>query len=141
MLDQHKELTVEKLADILFQTFVYRLVNKKVTFERFGEIPLDTKWTQFREFMSTCMRKEREERTKPKNKQNKEKLEKFFTQAHQVQGENKTAVTLEFVKKDCDKMAKEKGRAQEGVLGHWEAHCLRGAGDDRDSYEADGPSV
>ena len=85
MLEQHKKIIVEKLAGILFlRTYEYRLINKKVTFERFGEIPLDTKLTQFREFMGTCMREEREEQDKPKIKQIIEKLEKFFTQAYQV---------------------------------------------------------
>ena len=36
MLNQHRELTAEKLPEILFQTYVYRLINKKVTFERSG---------------------------------------------------------------------------------------------------------
>ena len=107
ILEQHMELTAEKLPEILFQTYIYRLVNKKVTFARFGGIPSETEWTRFREFMNTCMREEREERDKPKNKQNKEKLEKFFTQAHINQGENKTAITIEFVKKHKDKMAKQ----------------------------------
>ena len=107
MLEQHKELTVEQLPEILFQTYIYRLVNKKVTFARFGGIPSETEWTSFREFMNKCMREEREERDKPKNKQKKEKLEKFFTQAHINQGENKTAITIEYVKKHKDKMAKQ----------------------------------
>ena len=100
ILRQHKEITVEKLPR-------YRLVNKKVTFKRFGEIPLDTKRPQYREFMSMCMREEKEEQAKPKSKQIREKLEKFFTQDHQVQGENRTATTIEFVKKHCEKMAKQ----------------------------------
>ena len=66
----------------MFQTYIYRLVNKKLTFQRFGGIPTDSEWAKFREFMKTCMREEREERDKPKKKQNKDKLEKFFTQAH-----------------------------------------------------------
>ena len=30
MLEQHKELSVELLPEILFQTYIYRLANKKV---------------------------------------------------------------------------------------------------------------
>ena len=107
MLEQHTEITVEKLPEILYQTYVYRLINKKDTFERYGGIPSETEGTQFVAYMNTRMREEREERAKPKNKQKKEKLEKFFTQAHQVQGEIKTAVTLEYVKKHCSRMAKQ----------------------------------
>ena len=54
--------------------------------------------------MKTCMREKRE---KPKKKQNKEKLEKFFTQAHINQGENKTAITIEYVKNHKERMAKQ----------------------------------
>ena len=61
----------------------------------------------FREFMNKCMREEREERKKPKNKQNKEKLKKFFTQAHINQGEDRTVITIEYVKKYKDHMVKQ----------------------------------
>ena len=107
MLEQHEEFTAEKLPDIIFQTYIYRLVNKKGTFQRFGGIPTDTEWSKFREFMNTWMREEREEREKPKKKQREEKLEKFFTQAHINQGENKTVITIEYVKKHKEKMAKQ----------------------------------
>ena len=69
MLKQHKELTAEKLPEILLQTYIYRLVNKKVTFERFGGIPSETEWKRFRKFMATWLQEEREGRAKPKNKQ------------------------------------------------------------------------
>ena len=107
MFEQHKELTPEELPEVLFQTYIYRLVNKKLTFQRFGGIPTDSEWAKFREFMKTCMREEREERDKPKKKQNKDKLEKFFTQAHINQGENKTAITIEYVKNHKERMAKQ----------------------------------
>ncbi len=54
-----------------------------------------------------CMRQEKEEQAKPKSEQNREKIETFFTQAHQVQGENRTATTIEFVKENKDEMAKQ----------------------------------
>ena len=38
MLGWHKELTPEELPEVLFQTYIYRLVNKKLTFQRFGRI-------------------------------------------------------------------------------------------------------
>ena len=53
------------------------------------------------------MREEREERAKPKKKQKEEKLEKFFTQAHINQGESKTVITIDYVKKHKEKMAKQ----------------------------------
>ena len=46
MLDQHKDLTVEKLPEILHQTYEYRLINKKVVFDRFDRIPPDMEWPQ-----------------------------------------------------------------------------------------------
>ena len=36
MLEQHKELTPEELPEVLF--YIYRLVNKKLMFQRFGRI-------------------------------------------------------------------------------------------------------
>ena len=38
MLGWHKELTPKELPEVLFQTYIYRLVNKKLTFQRFGRI-------------------------------------------------------------------------------------------------------
>ena len=38
MLEQHKELTPEEWPEVLFQTYIYRLINKKLTFQRFGRI-------------------------------------------------------------------------------------------------------
>ena len=107
MLEQHKKFTAEKLPDFLFQTYIYPLVNKKATFQRFGGILSETEWSKFREFMNTWMREEREERAKPKKKQKEEKLEKFFTQAHINQGESKTVITINYVKKHKEKMAKQ----------------------------------
>ena len=49
--------------------------------------------------MNTWMREEREERAKPKKDQKEDKLEKFFTKAHINQGEGKTVITIEYVKK------------------------------------------
>ena len=92
MLEQHEKFTADKLLDILLQTYIYRLVNKKGTFQRFGGIPSEMEWSKFREFMNTWMREEREKRAKPKKKQKEEKLEKFFTQAHINQGESKTVI-------------------------------------------------
>ena len=92
MLEQHEKFTADKLLDILLQTYIYRLVNKKGTFQRFGGIPSEMEWSKFREFMNTWMREEREERAKPKKKQKEGKLEKFFTQAHINQGESKTVI-------------------------------------------------
>ena len=57
--------------------------------------------------MNTWMREEREERAKPIKKQKEEKLEKFFTQAHINQGESKTVITIDYVKKHKEKMAKQ----------------------------------
>ena len=57
--------------------------------------------------MNTWMREEREERAKPKKKQKEGKLEKFFTQAHINQGESKTVITIDYVKKHKEKMAKQ----------------------------------
>ena len=54
--------------------------------------------------MSSAANQMREEL---ENKQNKENRGKFFTQAHQVQGEKKTATTIEFVKKHSERMAKQ----------------------------------
>ena len=79
MLEQHVKFIAERLTDILFQTYIYRLVNKKGSLWRFGGIPSETEWYKFREFMNTWMREEREEKAKPKKKQKEEKLEKFFT--------------------------------------------------------------
>ena len=107
MLEQHEKFTADKLPDILLQTYIYRLVNKKGTFQRFGGIPSEMEWSKFREFMNTWMRDEREERAKPKKKQKEEKLEKFFTQAHINQGESKTVITIDYVKKHKEKMAKQ----------------------------------
>ena len=42
MLEQHMKFIAEKLPYILFQTYIYRLVNKKGTFQRFGGIPSET---------------------------------------------------------------------------------------------------
>ena len=38
MLEQQKDLTPEELSDVLVQTYIYRLINKKFTFQRFGSI-------------------------------------------------------------------------------------------------------
>ena len=38
MLEQQNELTLEELPDVLVQTYIYRLINKKLTFQRFGRI-------------------------------------------------------------------------------------------------------
>ena len=38
MLEQHKELTPEELPEVMFKTYIYRLINKKLTFQRFGRI-------------------------------------------------------------------------------------------------------
>ena len=57
-------------------TYVYMLVNKKVTLARFGRILSETEWTRFREFMNTCIREKRQI-----NKQNKEEIGTFFVQA------------------------------------------------------------
>ena len=46
-------------------------------------------------------------REKPKKKQKEEKIEKFFTQAHINQGESKTVITIDYVKKYKEKMAKQ----------------------------------
>ena len=43
-------------------TYVYMLVNKKVTLARFGRILSETEWTRFREFMNTCIREKRQSR-------------------------------------------------------------------------------
>ena len=43
----------------------------------------------------------------PKMKPNKDKFEKFFTQAHINQGENKTVITIEYVKNHKEKIAKQ----------------------------------
>ena len=107
MLEQHEKFTADKLLDILLQTYIYRLVNKKGTFQRFGGIPSEMEWSKFREFMNTWMREEREERAKPKKKQKEEKLENFFTKAHINQGESKTVITINYVKKHKEKMAKQ----------------------------------
>ena len=64
MLEQQK-FTAEKLPDIFFQTYIYYLVNKKGTFQRFGRILSKTEWSKFREFINTWMREESEERVKP----------------------------------------------------------------------------
>ena len=79
MLEQHEKFTADKLPDIFLQTYIYRLVNKKGTFQRFGGIPSEMEWSKFREFMNTWMREDREERAKLNKKQKEEKLEKFFT--------------------------------------------------------------
>ena len=42
MLEQDVKFIGEKLPDILFQTYIYRLINKKGTFQRFGGIPSET---------------------------------------------------------------------------------------------------
>ena len=42
MLEQDMKFIAEKLPDILFQTYIYRLINKKGTFQRFGGIPSET---------------------------------------------------------------------------------------------------
>ena len=107
MLEQDVKFIGEKLPDILFQTYIYRLINKKGTFQRFGGIPSEREWSKFKQFMNTRMREEREERAKPKKKQKEEKLEKFFTQAHINQGESKTVITIDYVKKHKEKMAKQ----------------------------------
>ena len=46
MLEQHEKFTADKLLDILLQTYIYRLVNKKGTFQRFGGIPSEMEWSQ-----------------------------------------------------------------------------------------------
>ena len=38
MLEWHKELTLEELSEVMFQTYIYRFVNKKLTFQRFSRI-------------------------------------------------------------------------------------------------------
>ena len=38
MHERHKEHTPEELPEVLFQTYIYRLINKKLTFQRFGSI-------------------------------------------------------------------------------------------------------
>ena len=55
MLEQHKELTVEKLPKILFQTYINRLINKKVMVEQYGFTRKGTGSG------NTWMQKEREE--------------------------------------------------------------------------------
>ena len=55
ILSQHKKLIAEKLPRILIQTCVYRLINKKVMFERFGGIPSETDWKRFMKFMNMYM--------------------------------------------------------------------------------------
>ena len=65
MLEQHEKFTADKLPDILLQTYIYRLVNKNGTFQRFGRILSKTEWSKFREFVNTWMREESEERVKP----------------------------------------------------------------------------
>ena len=57
--------------------------------------------------MNTWMREEREERAKPKKNQKEDKYEKFFTKAHINQGESKTVITIEYVKKHKEKMVKQ----------------------------------
>ena len=78
IMEQCVKFIAEKLPDILFQTYIYRLINKKGTFQRFGRILSDTDWYKFTEFRNTWMREEREERAKTKKKQKEETLEKFF---------------------------------------------------------------
>ena len=38
MLEWHKELTLEELSEVMFLTYIYRFVNKKLTFQRFSRI-------------------------------------------------------------------------------------------------------
>ena len=40
MLEQHMKFIAEKLPNILFQTYIYRLLNKKGMFQRFGKASL-----------------------------------------------------------------------------------------------------
>ena len=93
ILNQHEELSQEKLPEILFQTYIYRCVNKVITFQRFGGIPAEKDWDKFRGFMCSSMQDKTEEN--------------FFTQAHINQGQNKTALTIEYVLEHKEKMARQ----------------------------------
>ena len=96
MWDQYEEISPEIIPDILYQTYLYRCVNKRATFEEFGGIPSVEEWLKFKRFMNKWM-----------NDEEKQKKEKFFTSAHINQGENKTVVTIDYVLENGPRMAKK----------------------------------
>ena len=74
MLLQYQEIGCNELPNIVFQTVVYRLINKKLTFETFGKIPSFDEWVEFKNFFQEEMRLSKRD----------SKREKPFTAAHQV---------------------------------------------------------
>ena len=101
MLEQHKKFTAEKLPDFLFQTYIYPLVNKKATFQRFGGILSETEWSKFREFMKTWIREEREERAKPNKPYDEVLGAAQFTERTSI-----SCQKLSNVVKSCQKLTK-----------------------------------
>ena len=97
MLSQHQDIGSDQLPDIVFQTVVYRLINKKLTFETFGKIPSAGEWKKFKKFFEEEMRLSKSD----------SKREKPFTAAHQVMGLDKLMDTIEFVLKNCQKISRD----------------------------------
>ena len=93
---QHPELVIDDMEEILFQTVLYRVINKKSTFEKFGGIPSSTEWPAFRKFVSEEMKLSKTDA----------KREKVFTPAHQVMGETKMIDTMLFVLKKKSRLAR-----------------------------------
>jgi len=97
MLLQYQEIGCNELPNIVFQTVVYRLINKKLTFETFGKIPSADEWVEFKNFFQEEMRLSKSD----------SKREKPFTAAHQVMGLDKLMDTIEFVLKNKEKISRD----------------------------------
>ena len=94
MFQQHHDLTVEVLPQILFQVITYRHINKRGTFEEFGSIPSSfDEWIMMRKFIA--------------EKKEEDESFKAFTGAHQVQGEDKVSELLTRVQEEKTSLAEE----------------------------------
>ena len=101
MLEQHPEIGPDQLATILCQTVLYRVVNKRPTFEAFGKIPDQSEWKKFEGFMRSEMKKVEMIKNHPKP----------FTAAHQINGMERLILTMKDVIQNREKLARRLKRA------------------------------
>ena len=98
MLKQYSDLGKGQLPAVLCQIVLYRLVNKRSTFETYGNIPKHSEWKTFTNFIS----QELEQWC-----QIDKKYSKPFTAAQQINGLEKLIETMEDLDGKKDKIVKK----------------------------------